>query len=251
MKRNGSRGAAFATAILGLALALGVAVAQQTKTNPGWSLNATIIEACSCEMFCTCYFSTKPQPGQHMHGEGMDYCRFNMAYKVNKGSHGGVDLAGAKFWIAGDLGDDFGDGQTEWAEVTFDPSVTKEQRDAIATAVVGPVYPWKWKSFTVGADAPIEWTADTQKAVAKLDGGKAGEIVLAHNPTAMSPEPTVIKNLKYFAAPRNDGFVLMPSQREAYRRGEKKFDYQNTNGFMITVDVASTDVKPAEKAAAK
>ena len=232
-------------AILGLALTLGVAAAaarQQPKEKAAWSMNATIIEACSCEMFCPCYFSTKPSPAHQGHGGGAHYCRFNMAYKVNKGRAGSVDLAGAKFWIAGDLGDDFGDGQTEWAEVTWDPSVTKEQRDAIATAILGPVYPWKWKAFTVGADAPVEWKGGTDKASATLDGGKAAEIVLAHNSTAMTPEPTVIKNLKYFAAPRNDGFVLMPSQLEAYRRGDNKFEYKGTNGFMITLDVASTDV---------
>ena len=208
---------------LAAALAVGVAVAVAYPPAGGqspWSLNATIIEACSCEMFCPCYFSTKPSPadgGHSGHSEGGSghYCRFSMAYKVNKGKGSGVDLAGAKFWIAGDLGDDFGDGQTEWAEVTFDPSVTKEQRDAIAGALP------------------------------KLDGGKGGEIVLAHNPTAMNAEPTVIKNLKYFAAPRNDGFVLMPSQLIAYRRGTNPFEYKNTNGFMITVDVASTDVPPA------
>ncbi len=245
-KLTGSRAAASAAAILGLALALGVAAAvanQQPKGTAGWSLNATIIEACSCRMFCPCYFSTKPSPAHQGHGGGAHYCRFNMAYKVNKGSHGAVDLAGAKLWIAGDLGDDFGDGQTEWAEVTWDPSVSKEQRDAIAGALLGPVYPWKWKAFTVGQDAPVEWKAGTDRAVAKLDGGKAGEIVLAHNPTAMNAEPTVIKNLKYFAAPRNDGFVLMPTEIHAYRRGDDKFEYKDTNGFMITVDVASTDAK--------
>ena len=235
-------------AIFGLGV---LALAATSKPNGGadWALNATIIEACSCKMFCTCYFTTTPDPaqagheGHGSHGEGKHYCRFNMAYKVNKGHIGNVDLAGAKFWIAGDLGDDFGDGQTDWAEVTFDPSVTKEQRDGIAKALLGPVYPWKWKSFTVGKDAPVEWNGGTDKATAKLDGGKGGEIVLAHNATAMSAEPTVIKNLKYFAAPRNDGFVLMPSQLEAFRRGDNAFEYKGTNGFMITVDVKSTDVK--------
>jgi hypothetical protein len=225
---------------LGLVLVLGVAVAvaQQTKANPAWSMNATIIEACSCEMFCPCYFSTEPSPAHGEHG----YCRFNMAYKVNKGRAGDVDLAGAKFWIAGDLGADFGDGQTEWAEVAWDPSVTKAQRDAIAGVLLGPVYPLKWKSFTVGADAPVEWTASKESAVAKLDGGKGGEIRLQHNPTAMNAEPTVIKNLKYFAAPRNDGFMLMPAELQAFRRTDKKFETKGTNGFMITLDVASTDV---------
>jgi hypothetical protein len=245
-KLIGSRPMVTAGVILGLALAVAVAAraaSQQTKGSAPWSFNATIIEACSCQMFCPCYFSTEPSPSMHAHGDPGGFCRFNMAYKVNKGKSGDVDLAGAKFWIAGDLGDDFGDGQTEWAEVTWDPSVTKEQRDAIAKALLGPVYPWKWNSFTVGKDAPVEWNGGTEKASAKLDGGKGGEIILAHNATAMTTEPTVIKNLKYFAAPRNDGFVLMSSQLEAYRRGDKAFEYKGTNGFMITLDVASTDVK--------
>jgi hypothetical protein len=91
-------------------------------------------------------------------------------YKVNKGKYGSVDLAGTKLWIAGDLGDDLGDGETEWAEVTFDP-------------------------------------------------------------------------VKYFAAPRNDGFVLMPNEVQAYRGGDKQFEYKGTNGFMLTLDINSTDVK--------
>lgn len=238
---------ATSAAALGFLLSAGAVpttLAEQAKPDAApWSLNATIIEACSCQMFCPCYFSTKPAPSEMGHGAGMHYCRFNMGYKVNKGSSGPVKLDGAKFWIAGDLGDDFGDGETEWAEVTFDPSVTKEQRDAIAPILLKHVYPWKWKAFTVGQDAPVEWNATTARAHARLGGGKAGEIVLLHNPTAMSAQPTVIRNLKYFGAPRNDGFILMPNQVEAYRRGAKPFEYKGTNGFMITIDITSQDVK--------
>jgi hypothetical protein len=218
-------------------------LAQQAKAAPDWAMNATIIEACSCQMFCPCYFSTKPAPGDSgMHEmAGGHYCRFNMAYKINKGHYGTTDLAGAKVWIAGDLGDDFGDGEAEWAEVTFDPAVSKPQRDGLAAILTGTVYPLKWKSFTVGQDAAIDWNGGKDKAVAKLDGGKAGEIVLVHNPTAMTPEPSVIKNVKYFGAPRNDGFVLMPNEVEAYRRGDNKFEYKGTNGFMITLDASSKD----------
>src|SRR5262245_56874665 len=229
------------------------AAAPEPKAGPEWTLNATVIEACSCSMFCPCYFSTKPSPGQAVHGGheghgmGQHYCRFNIAYRVNKGKFGSVDLAGAKLWIAGDLGDDFGDGETEWAEVTFDPSLTKEQRDGLATILVGPVYPWKWKSFTVGQDAAVEWKGGNDRAVARLDAGKAGEIVLVHNPTAMTAEPSVIKNVKYFAAPRNDGFVLMPSESESYRRGDNKFEYKGTNGFMLTLDINSKDVKTSRQ----
>lgn len=218
--------------------------AQETgSATPAWSFDATIIEACTCTMFCPCYFGTVPAPHGMDHSSGADhgYCQFNMGYKVNKGKWGKVKLDGAKFWIAGDLGDDFGDGETEWAEVTFDPGVTKEQREAITT-IVPNIYPVKWKSFTLGADAPVEWSATTARAHAKLDGGRGGEVLLVHNPTAMSPSPTVIDNLTYFAAPRNDGFVLMPNEVQAYRRGAHTFETKGTNGFMITLNINSKDV---------
>ena len=224
-----------------LAFGAGRSDARGTKAAPDWSFNATIIEACSCPMFCQCYFATKP--ASHGHGSmAQHFCRFNMAYKVNRGSYGNVKLDGARLWIAGDLGGDFSMGQTEWAEATFDPAVTKEQREALAAILLGSIYPFKWKSFTVGKDAPVEWTATKDKAVGRLDGGKAGEIVLTRNP-GMSEEPVVITNLKYFGAARNDGFVLMPNEVEAYRLGPRAFEFKGTNGFMITIDMTSKDVK--------
>jgi hypothetical protein len=212
---------------------------------PAWNMNATIIEACSCPMFCQCYFNTKPaahaMEGHEGHGEGEHYCRANNAFRVNKGMYNGVKLDGAKFWAAMDLGDDFSDGEMKWAVITFDPAVTKEQREGI-TAIVGKLYPVKFSSFEVASDLPIEWSASGDKAVAKLDGGKAGEVVLNGGVVSRNmAAPVVIKNLKYWGAPRHDGFVLMPNEVEAYRLGPNAFEYKGTNGFMITVDIASKD----------
>jgi hypothetical protein len=211
----------------------------QAQTKPAWSLNATIIEACSCTMFCPCYFGTVPSAHGHA-AMAEHYCRFNMGYRVNRGSFGNVSLAGVKLWIAGDLGADFSKG-AEWVEITFDPSVSKAQRDAIA-AIIPNVYPVTWKSFTLGKDAPVDWTATNDRAEARLDGGKAGVVVLRRNP-GMTQEPVVITNLRYFGAPRNTGFTLMPNEVEAYRVGPKAFEYKGTNGFMITYDITSKDVK--------
>jgi hypothetical protein len=212
-----------------------------------WSMNATIIEACSCPMFCQCYFNIEPAAmggsGEHAGHGGMEhYCRFNNAYQVNKGSFGGVKLDGAKFWLSGDLGAEFSDGEMEWAVLTFDKAVTKEQRDGIR-AIVGQLMPVKWKSFTEGPDGAIEWTPGKDRAVAKLDGGKRAEVVLARGSYAMGTEPAVVKNLQYWGAPRNDGFVLMKNEVQAYREGDKAFEFKGTNGFMITFDIASTDMK--------
>jgi hypothetical protein len=59
----------------------------------------------------------------------------------------------------------------------------------------------------------------------------------------MTADPIVISNLKFFGAPRNDGFILMPNEVEAYRAGSKPFEFKGTNGLMITIDISSTDVK--------
>src|SRR5207253_4492194 len=104
------------------------------------------------------------------------YCKFNNAFHVNKGMYGATKLDGAKFWVAGDLGGDFSKGQMDWAVLTFDPSVTKGQRDGIV-AVLGKLYPVKWNSFTVAKDAPMDWSATSDMAAARLDSGKAGEVV--------------------------------------------------------------------------
>jgi hypothetical protein len=222
---------------------------KQAKSGSDWALNATIIEACSCPMFCQCYFNDKPAAhGSHggatAHGgSGQHFCRFNNAFKVNKGHSGDVKLDGVKFWVAGDLGGDFSKGQMDWAVLTFDPAVSKEQRDAITTAL-GHVYPVKWNSFTIAKDADMEWRADPKRAEARLAGGKIAEVVL-HSPTssAMKDEPIVIRNLRYFGVPRNEGFIMMPNEVEAYRIGEKAFEFKGTNGFMITIDITSRDVK--------
>ena len=232
------------------ALALPIqAGASGSSAGSDWSMNATIIEACSCPMFCQCYFNTKPaeHSGHDSHGMG-HFCRFNNAFQVNKGSFGGVSLDGARFWVAGDLGGDFSHGQMDWAIVTFDPSVTPQQREGIA-AILKTVYPVEWKSLTVAPDSKMEWEASKDLARATLDSGRVAEVRLVRFPGNTS-DPVVIKNLKYWGVPRNDGFVMMPNEVEAYRSGDKPFEFKGTNGFMITIDMNSKDAAATASAMA-
>ena len=224
--------------LVALVAAVGIGYAQQGAAKPEWSINATAIEACSCPMFCQCYFNSKP--AGHHHGGGENhFCRANLAYKVNRGHFGGVKLDGAKFWIVSDLGADFSSGQMDWAVVYFDKATTPEQREALGV-IAGKLFPVKWKSFRTAEATVDTWEFNNDSAVALLDGGKTAEVRLKRF-QGMTNEPIVIKNLKYWGAPRNDGFVLMPNEIEAYREGDKAFEFKGSNGFMITIDMNSKD----------
>ena len=48
------------------------------------------------------------------------------------------------------------------------------------------------------------WTFDKNQASATLNGGKTAEIKLKRF-QGMTDEPAVLKNVKYWGAPRNDG----------------------------------------------
>ena len=64
-----------------------------------YSLDASYIEACSCMLYCPCYTNNR---AHH------EFCEFNMAVKVNDGRVGDVSLKGARYWLAGDLGNEWG-----------------------------------------------------------------------------------------------------------------------------------------------
>ena len=83
----------------------------------------TAIEACSCPMFCQCYFNTKPagpRAGTRATAAAQALLPGQHRLKVNKGHYGATKLDGAKFWVATDLGDDFGEGEMDWAVLYFD-----------------------------------------------------------------------------------------------------------------------------------
>ncbi len=230
------------TVFFGMMFVMTGSTMAQEKKSPPWAFNATIIEACSCPAFCQCYFNTQPAAHSHDQGGVEHFCRFNQAVKVNKGSYGDVNLDGVKFWQAGDAGGDFSEGKMDWQVKTFDPSVTTEQREAIQVIMGQHLFPVEWNSYTVAKDAQLEWQVTQDGVEARLDGGKVAEIVLRHL-GGLADEPVVIKNLAWGGEPRNDGFTLMSSEVEAYRVGEKAFEYKGTNGFMVTVDMTSEDVK--------
>src|SRR5436853_7115054 len=103
-----------------LALCLGLLMAS-TPAPPAARMKADYVEACNCHLFCPCYFNK--------HAEHMS-CEFNMAVKVREGRAGATNLAGAKYWLTGDLGENWGtQKKAAWVTATYDTTTTKPQRD--------------------------------------------------------------------------------------------------------------------------
>lgn len=215
------RRAVVITAVL-LVVAGGLLVYAGEHGPNTYKVTATAIEACSCPLFCSCYYNAEPTGG-HM-------CQFNNAYRFEDGSHwGGTDLSGALLWVSGDLGSHFADGTTEWATVTFDKRTTPEQRQAIG-AWMAKVFPVEWAKVEMREDT-ISWEDHDATAHAKMESGMA-EIELTKVKDKRGEQATVT-NTAYWGSDSNTGFRLAHSKH--HFDGDPSYSYEGRNGFMITI----------------
>ncbi|HYA62182.1 MAG TPA: DUF1326 domain-containing protein [Candidatus Sulfotelmatobacter sp.] len=227
----------FTVSLCLVALALILLLASKvssSSTKNDFEITATYIEACSCDMFCPCYFNTHSTAHEHAH-----FCRANLVFRVDKGHYKDVKLDGAKVWLSNDLGSDWSTGKDSWAVVTYDTGVTPPQKAALDD-IVAQLYPFKWTWLKTDT-AAFSWEIDTKKgtATAKRDDGK-GEVVLERVKGDNPDEEVVMKNLRYWNAQSNDGFRMWKSKHEMYEGHEQKFDYTGTNGFLITIHFTGT-----------
>jgi hypothetical protein len=211
----------------GTILAL-VAFKSSDGSEQEWSIKASYIEACSCELFCPCYFNTSPDK---------DFCKFNNAIKINVGHVGNVKLDGMKIWMAGDLGADFTKGFNS-AVVTFEPSATKDQVDAVMT-IVPKLYPGKWESAMAAPDRKaIVWEKKGNNGYAKLGDGD-GEVTLTGVVGNDGKSLVKINNLTYWGAKKNNGFILAKSKHH-FKGQDLDYEFEDANGFFIDIESSGT-----------
>jgi hypothetical protein len=209
-----------------------------------WQAQLQYIEACSCDLFCPCYFNDH---ASHQ-GTGAHSCTFNNVARVVVGKHGAVDLTGVKVWLSGDLGSDWGTkGQADWLVATFEPKATKEQKDGMM-AILTKIYPVKWKDVQMDS-SEITWkiAPDGKTAYAKLANGN-GEVKLTRFGGTDPAKAAQISNVRYFAATWNSPFALYHSDH--YFKGHgKSYELHHANGFTITVESSSDGKRVVTKKA--
>lgn len=230
--------------ILAVLLAASFAVSAQDVP---WQARLQYIEACSCDLFCPCYFNDH---ASHQ-GTGAHRCTFNNVARFAAGKYGDVNLTGLKVWLSGDLGADWATkGQAGWLVVTFEPRATKAQKDGVM-AVMTKLYPVKWESVQMDT-SDIAWqiSPDGKTAHAKMANGK-GEVKLTRFGGTDPEKPSLINNVRYFAATWNSPFTLYHSEHY-YKGFGKSYELKRANGFTITVEQTSdgkriTPAPPAVK----
>jgi len=221
--------------VLAAGLVFFTSAAQEKSSKPDFDMTASYIEACSCDMFCPCYFNTRSTNHMGEHHMNEQFCRTNLVLKVDKGYYKDTKLDGAKVWLAADLGSDWSTGKDSWLVMNFDPSVSKEQQTALSDILPQVYSAIPWQKKTVDTTA-FSWNVDTKTGVAhaKMNNGK-GEVILERVKGDNSNHEVVMHNLKYWAAQSNDGFRMWKNKHEAFEGDGHKFSYDGTNGFLITI----------------
>jgi hypothetical protein len=220
---------------IGLLVLCAVLLMASSPSTSAPRMKADYVEACSCHAFCPCYFN---KVAEH------PYCEFNMAVQVREGRSGNVNLAGSKYWLTGDLGDKWGsEKKGKWVVVSFDPSTTKAQRDALAPIIL-KTYGLEWGELKV-QEAPIEIHRTADIAEAKLSGGQAAYMKLKREPGA-DGKGVVIKNVKYFDAQSNSGFEVYKSIEHRADIAGHKFSHSDRNAFLISIDTSNPTATAAK-----
>jgi len=211
----------FTIAVITLIMAA-VGIAQMQEKGDQWSIKANVIESCSCDLFCPCFFNTHPDK---------DFCKFDNAYVIEKGHYGTTKLDGVKMWLSGDLGSDFTKGIKE-VYFTFEPSATQEQVDGVVK-IFSNIFGGKPNTTAIDR-AKITWEKKGAMAHATLGEGQ-GEITLDGIKGNDGAKTVVVNNLAYFGAKKNSGFTLAKSKHH-YKGHNLDYAYEDANGFTTTIE---------------
>ena len=93
-----------------------------------WSMEGMFFENCSCDAICPCTWSNMA------HKATNDYCRFALAFQIERGEVDGVDLSGRSFLLAAETPPMMTDGNWK-VGLIVDEDASGEQMEAIGRVV--------------------------------------------------------------------------------------------------------------------
>lgn len=88
-----------------------------------WEIAGQSMEMCNCKMLCPCWFGPEIEPDE-------GWCGAALAFDIQRGNSGAVDLAGTKVALLAEWPGNFFEGNGK-ARLYFEETASAEQRDAL------------------------------------------------------------------------------------------------------------------------
>jgi hypothetical protein len=140
-----------------------------------WRLGGQLIESCSCNMFCPCWFGV-----QELMIMDQGWCAGAIAFRIDEGEADGVDLGGRHVILTVDFpGPTLYDGNGT-ARVWLDEGTSDEQREQLEPIFHGekggPMEPIAglMSTWLPTQAAPIDWSDDDDTITVSV--GEVGEV---------------------------------------------------------------------------
>jgi hypothetical protein len=188
-----------------------------------WQVRGTYFEACNCAIVCPCNFTNPPTEGE---------CKVMVAWHVDEGRYGSVDLAGLNAALFAYSPGHMLEGNWQVALYT-DERASQQQAEALGKifsghegghlAALGPLI-----GEVLGVKAvPIEYHAEGRKRSVRIGGVAEAEVEAI---SGHGEGPVEVRNVPFTVVP-DVPLVVAKSSRYRYADHGHSVDISDRNGY--------------------
>ena len=191
-----------------------------------WNLEGDFYENCSCDAICPCTWSNLARPATRD-----DYCRFALAFAVERGVIEGVDVSGRSFVMVADTPPNMADGNWR-VGVIVDDGASQEQVGKFGQVLSGELGgPLAALGPLIGEFLGIEQAAINIESDARNHRVRVGELIdySGERVTLESGDPVALTNI--VAHPAGPTLGLAPVSRAQVSAFGIEYSGQDLSGF--------------------
>ncbi|HKY54003.1 MAG TPA: DUF1326 domain-containing protein [Anaerolineales bacterium] len=180
----------------------------------GWNLSGKMVESCTCNLLCPCWFGVK-----ELMNFDKDYCGGTILFRVDRGDSNGTNLTGLDVVLAVDFpGPTLFDGNGT-ARLLIDERADSNQQKAIEEIMQGK----KGGPMTIVSQLANKWLPTQKTKIEVKDDGKTLTATMGKFGQIKSQElrnesgrPMVLQGSGFASAfqMENDSFIVAPSGTE-------------------------------------
>lgn len=188
-----------------------------------YELEGRILEVCDCNVLCPCWIGEDPDYGS---------CEAVVAYHVDRGTVGGVDVSGRTFASLTHIpGNIF---QGDWKVVVYvDDEATEEQAEALVNVFTGKLggpladFAQLIGEMVAVERAPIAFTVEEGKGTLRIGAGM-NPVVEADMASYVgaTQKPTTLQETVFSTIPGSPAYV---SKAAKYRRNSSGYGLTDVN----------------------